>query len=189
MKLHADRAISLTAMVIGLGSLFIIVYQTALIRQSQHASALPYLMISVSADSAGVFVTLRNSGVGPALIDNIRVLYQGRDYPGDPFAFYEAIDRGSDDTNLYTDRVLSGMLVPAGETVRMLGGTGERRAAMLGDLLKLFDFPMIPKSWRTQAGVPSPSDVGTSAVIEVTYSSIYGDHWRSRSDGATPERL
>ena len=47
MKFDTDRIVSLSAMVVGIGSLFIIVYQTHLIRQAQNASVLPYLMIGI----------------------------------------------------------------------------------------------------------------------------------------------
>ena len=38
--MNSDRVVSVTAMMIGLGSLFIIVYQTALLRDQQKAAAL-----------------------------------------------------------------------------------------------------------------------------------------------------
>ena len=41
MKFNTDRVVSLSAMAVGIGSLFIILYQTQLMRQAQHASALP----------------------------------------------------------------------------------------------------------------------------------------------------
>ena len=51
MRINTDRVVSLSAMLIGLGSLFIIVYQTALLREQQAASALPYLMVGIQANS------------------------------------------------------------------------------------------------------------------------------------------
>ena len=44
MHIDTDRILSLSAMVIGVGSLVVIVYQTHLMRQSQHASVMPYLV-------------------------------------------------------------------------------------------------------------------------------------------------
>ena len=64
---------------VGVGSLFVAAYQTHLMRQAPNASALPYLMISLNAaNEAGVYLTLRNGGVGPALIDGVQVRYQSR---------------------------------------------------------------------------------------------------------------
>jgi hypothetical protein len=65
MRINTDRLLSLIAMLIGLGSLFIIVYQTALLREQQEASALPYLMVGIVAnperpDKAIIEITYRS---------------------------------------------------------------------------------------------------------------------------------
>ena len=44
MKFNTDRIVSLSAMGVGIGSLFIIVYQTHLMRQAQHASGTAILV-------------------------------------------------------------------------------------------------------------------------------------------------
>ena len=49
MKLDTDRIVGLSAMAVGVCSLVIILYQTQLMREAQHASALPYLAIAVSS--------------------------------------------------------------------------------------------------------------------------------------------
>ena len=53
-------------MAVSVGSLFIIVYQTYLTRQAQHASVLPYLYFSLSANEEGVATRVSNSGIGRA---------------------------------------------------------------------------------------------------------------------------
>ena len=63
-------------MVVGVASLFTIVYQTQLTRQAQHASVMPYLYIQLSANDQGVSLLLSNTGIGPAMIDEVRVRYQ-----------------------------------------------------------------------------------------------------------------
>ena len=85
---------------------------------------------------------------------------------------------------LYIDRVKRGKLVPAGVTVRMLGMGGAERVHMLEDLLRTFEFAEVPKSWLEQAGALNTE----KAVIEIAYSSVYGDHWRSTSNRLIPER-
>jgi hypothetical protein len=59
MKLNTDRVVSLTAMAVGLGSLFIIVYQTALLREQQTASVLPYSMLGMQANPERTYVFAR----------------------------------------------------------------------------------------------------------------------------------
>ena len=68
MKFNADRIVSSIAMFIGLGSLFIIIYPTALLREQQKASVLPYLMILMVANNNETSIAVRNTGLGPALM-------------------------------------------------------------------------------------------------------------------------
>ena len=59
-------------------------------------AALPYLMITIDSNQSGVHVTLTNAGIGPALIDDIRVQYEGREFKGDPHDFYISQRPGAD---------------------------------------------------------------------------------------------
>ena len=65
MRFNTDRVVSLSAMIVGLGSLFIIVYQTALLREQQTASALPYLMIRLQTKDERSYLFAHNTGVAP----------------------------------------------------------------------------------------------------------------------------
>jgi hypothetical protein len=125
MRLNADRVVSLSAMIVGLGSLFIIVYQTALLREQQTASALPYLMIGLQSNPDRSYVFTRNTGVGPALIEDVVLHYRGQEIRQDPYDFYLAVrPEGSGDHGLSVDKLIPGRLVPAGEWVMMLGSEG-----------------------------------------------------------------
>jgi hypothetical protein len=189
MKFNTDRIVSLSAMAVGVGSLFIIVYQTHLIRQAQHASALPYLVFAINANDAGIHVTLSNAGIGPALIDDIRVLYKGSEIEGDPHDFYIAQRPGSDSA-LSINKIMQGRLIPAGASMQMLGldgerSKGERGGMFLAELLHLFEVAEVARTWYAGVGA-----AGTEkAVIQITYSSVYGDSWRIRSDRLIPEPL
>jgi hypothetical protein len=55
----------------------------------------------------------------------------------------------------------------------------------LPDALRLFEIAEVPRSWYTGLGVAG----GDKAVIEITFSSVYGDRWRVRSDRIVPDRL
>ena len=80
MKIDTDRIVSVSAMVVGLGSLFVFAYQARLMRESAHASVLPYLTVIVMSNEQGSSLVLNNSGIGPALIDDVHVQYLGRDW-------------------------------------------------------------------------------------------------------------
>jgi hypothetical protein len=181
-----DRVVSLSAMVVGVGSLFVIVYQTHLMRQAQSASALPYLMIGVQANTEGSYLTLRNTGLGPALIEHVRIRYQGRTFEEDPYDFFIRMRPDRNIAPLSVDRIAVGRLIPTGERLMALGMDGEERKNMLADLLKLFELAEVPRSWLANNG--HPLDATNRAVIEITYTSVYGDRWRITSDRLVPER-
>ena len=74
----------------GVGSLVVVVYQTQLTREAQYASVRPYLYIQMMANDTGkqTGLLLTNSGIGPALIDEVRVRREGQDFVGDPFDYF-----------------------------------------------------------------------------------------------------
>jgi hypothetical protein len=187
MRINTDRVVSLSAMVVGLGSLFIIVYQTALLREQQAASVLPYVMIGMQATSERSYVFARNTGVGPALIEDVVLRYQGREIRQDPYDFLlEVRPESARDDGLSVDRLIPGRLVPAGEWINMLGSEGDGQR-MAGVLMGLFDIGEVPQSWYDARGIVKSGP--NKAIIEVTYQSVYGDRWRVSSDNPVPMPL
>jgi hypothetical protein len=168
-----DRIVSLSAMVVGVGSLFVIVYQTHLMRQAQSASALPYLMIGIQANKEGTYLTLANTGLGPALIEHVRIRHQGRTFDEDPYEFFIRMRPDRDIPGLSVDRMAVGRLIPAGDRLMTLGIDGGEREHMLRDLLTLFELVEVPRAWLTNNDIPL--DATKRAVIEVTYASVYGE--------------
>ena len=187
MRLSTDRIVSLIALVVGLGSLFIIVYQTYLMRESQAASVLPYLTVSLMANDRQTYIVVRNSGVGPALVEDVRIHHGGEALATDPYDFYLA-ERGPElGTGLSVDKLIPGRLISAGEAVLTLGWEGEGASEMRGQLLGLFDIGEVPKAWYDAAGVPMSGP--DKAILEITYKSVYGERWRVTSDRIVPAPL
>src|SRR5215831_14236323 len=140
MKWDTDRIISISAMLVGLGSLFIVLYQTELIREQQKASVLPYLLIAYNTSDKGSYIALLNVGLGPALIEHVRVRHGGQTFDGDPYAYYASlVDAAVLPDNVYRDRVLPGMLIRAGgDPTNMLGSVDPSQ--MRSELLRTFQF-------------------------------------------------
>jgi hypothetical protein len=191
MKLtwNTDRIVSLSAMVVGVGSLVIILYQTKLMREQQRASVMPYLMIAVQSNKDTTFLTLRNAGIGPAMLDDVRVRYKGKALALDPHDFFVQQRPGFLKAyGLSVDKLIPGRLIPAGEWIQTLGTQGaEPGVALLKELLPLFQIAEVPNTWLTMFG---GADVPASdkAVVFVTYSSVYGEQWHLRSDSFVPVR-
>jgi hypothetical protein len=184
---NTDKIVSLSAMAVGVGSLVIILYQTKLMREQQRASALPYLMMAVQSNKDTTFLTLRNAGIGPAMLDDVRVRYKGQDLALDPYDFFVQQRPEFFKTHgLSVDKLIPGRLIPAGEWIQTLGTEGaEPGVALLKEMLPLFQIAEVPKAWLTIFGggdVP----VSDKAVVFITYSSVYGDRWHLRSDSYVP---
>ena len=186
MKWDTDRIVALCAMFVGVGSLFIVLYQTALIQQQQKAQVLPYLLIAFNTSDKGSYIALRNVGLGPALIEHVRVHHAGQTFDGDPWAYYASVtDAKVSPNNTYRDRVLPGMLIPAGgEPTNMLGSVDP--SSMKPELLRRFQFVAVENTPGSGDGSAAQPE---KAVLEIDYASVYGEHWRIRSDRVTPERL
>ena len=106
------------------------------------------------------------------LIDEVRVIYRSEATKGDPYAFYSVLDRPPQFREvMYIDRLLPGMLLPAGTTRPILAF--QDFAAGAEDLSNTF----------FMLGSDSGDD---KAVIEIDYSSVYGEMWTIRSDELVP---
>ena len=189
MRLSTDRIVSLSAMAVGVSSLFIILYQTHLMRQEQRASALPYLMFAIDANEAGIHLTLTNAGLGPALIEDVRVVHSDREFEGDPHDYYRSLNPTSDSA-LSINKVMLGRLLPAGSSLRLLGldatrAQGTRGGQFLAELLHHFEVAEVSRSWYENVGAANVS----KAVVHITYKSVYGERWRIRSDKLVPDKL
>jgi hypothetical protein len=180
-----DRIVSLSAMAVGVGSLFVIVYQTHLMRQAQSASVLPYLMIGIQSNSEGAYLTLSNTGLGPALLEQVRILHDGRALDEDPHAFFVRMRPDRNIAALSVDRLSVGRLIPAGDRLLTLGMDGDERVRMLTDLLNTFELADVPAAWIASL---QPASNARRAVIEIRYASVYGERWRITSDRLVPVR-
>lgn len=179
-----DRIVALSAMAVGLCTLFITLYQTYLTRQAQSASVLPYLVFAINSTNQGAYITLRNDGVGPARVEDLRIRFRGREHQKDPYDFFLEQQPNATGAALSVDRVMAGRFIPAGSTIQMLGSeAGPQRVPMLAELLRLFAIAEVPKAWLLATGATNPD----KAVIEITYTSVYGDRWRLRSDQTVPQ--
>lgn len=178
-----DRVVSLSAMAVGVCSLFITLYQTYLTREAQSASVLPYLAFGITSTNDGAYLTLRNDGLGPARLESVRIHFKGQTTETDPYDFFLAHRTGSPPPGLSVDRVTPGRLLPANSTIYMLGiAGGTERIKTLGDMLRLFTVADAPPSWLDELQARD----GDKAVIDIVFSSVYGERWRLRSDELVP---
>ena len=131
-KYHADRIVSISAILVSLGTLFIIVYQTNLARKAQKAQVFPYLTIALSISEGDYRIMVANTGLGPALIKSVEVVTGEEVFEGDPY-FFAREQLGEDlpgIERLSHDMIMPGRLIPANYTVFTFthsAMTGEQR--------------------------------------------------------------
>ena len=162
---RVDRWLSLAAGVGALCAVAVSLYQTALAREQQRASAWPYVAQSNSYVTGRPYERLvENEGIGPARVRSFRVLVDDR-----PVATWGAAVRALTDlpdSNVVYSSLGRGSVLPPGA-----GRT----------LLQLPPGPQARRFW---------SEAQTRLTTIVCYCSVYDECWEadSRRDEPTPVR-
>src|SRR5689334_2775737 len=87
-KFDSDKWLAISAMVVSIGTLAALSYQALLMRDAERASKLPYLYVQLQSSDTSNNIALANLGIGPALINDVRIRYQGREIASDAYDFY-----------------------------------------------------------------------------------------------------
>jgi len=183
-KFDSDKWLAISAIVVSVGTLAALAYQSMLMRDSERASKLPYLYISLQSNEQANSLELTNSGIGPALIDEVHVEYKGKTLPTDGYDFVVAQHLDFTKYGLGVDKIQKGRLIPAGTTIRMVE-FGRARDGLLAGILGLFEIAEVPRDWYMSTGTLG----GDKAVLVITYTSVFGERWRVRSDRIVPDAL
>jgi hypothetical protein len=164
-RLDTNFVIALSAVVISLCALVVSFVEVSVMRSDQRASVWPYLDVGISYSSDGFRVTAVNRGLGPALIESVRI-----DVDGDPVRDWnEVIERlvgpeSGIDYSVYTTNTINGEVIPA-----------ERELVVFG----------IPGGWT-----PIKRQLADGLVRldwSVCYCSVYGDCWSLSRSGERAE--
>ncbi len=150
-------------------------------RQEQQAVVMPYLSIAYSqANNSGqeyqqIHVT--NQGLGPARIESIRVLENGKVFEGGPFRYF--FDKNDTLDFVRADIIAPGRLIAANDRIVTLTLDNIKYRNVI---VETFVFPDVLQSFIRTNKEPT-------AVLEIVYSSVYGDKWVARSDESIPESI
>jgi len=71
----SNKAITFAAIFVSICALFVSIYQTRILSQQKDASVWPYLRFGHSYGQDYFYMTVENSGVGPAIIDDMKYIY------------------------------------------------------------------------------------------------------------------
>lgn len=165
---HFETVGSISAIVVGVAALFVSWDQSRVMREEVRASVWPALQVDgfVSSDqnALNVGVRIHNAGVGPALLERITVLHQGR---------------------LVEDFEMLESLMP--ETVDRSRQTVAGRIIAAGAIVEPFSF-----RWADEAAadaVELMEDLTRQWSIEVCYCSTLGDCWTTNAGREAPSEV
>ena len=164
-----DRLLAFSAVFLSLAALVVAIFQTAILREQQRASAWPFLQVASKVDNDVFSYSLYNFGVGPA-----RILEVGFAVGDSAVAGSEAFVRGVVEEmggvdslggfGWYWAEIRAGEVIPVAGEVQLMQ--------------TLNSYPLL----RRMDGITA-SD---SFHLSVRYADVYGNEWLLR-DGAVTE--
>ena len=144
---------------------------------------MPYLRIAFSNGAVNGVpyqqLQLMNEGLGPAKIEKIEVLENGGSISNDPIKQLEEFYPDSLSRILSADIVNTGRLIGAKEHIIMARLLNRNNQNIV---IKTFKFSDAFKHFL-------PEDQTGKLVLKITYSSVYGDKWITRSDQSQPKEV
>jgi hypothetical protein len=177
IKWNSDKILSLSAMSISFITLIIFIYQTNLMSRQNALSILPYLQVSTSNNAEGnsYILSVQNYGVGPAIIESVRLEYKGKGYDledYDDYLFDFLVSQASEldsITNVDTSTLNSGMAIPANTNYNIFRVT------------TLKDYQLFLKVFNRL--------LANGLRYEIRYKSIQDEHWLIHIDSEGPEKI
>ncbi|NKI32320.1 hypothetical protein [Croceivirga thetidis] len=134
-------------------------------------SALPYLMVEQSTNSSEFKVqfTLVNHGVGPAIIEGRKIIYNGKEYDQDFHQFMtQSIPELKSIKPINWHNIYKGQAIPSNGRVVMF--------AIGGDEEKFNEFMNVLRTFKDS----------NTFEFEFDYRSVYGDKWRITNQNTVP---
>lgn len=175
---NSDRFLSITAMVLSFVTLIIFVYQTNIMRRQNYLSILPYVQFSVldATETHSYGLSLKNHGVGPAIIESVHLDYQGKqydlkDYNYELHTFLAHMKPELDSVEYYAHGSLNrGNAIPANNSYDILFVRNSEKDYRLltegiGELIR------------------------NGLRYEIVYRSIQDERWMIHNDSEGPEKL
>lgn len=171
IKWNSDKMIGLSAMLISLLTFVIFLYQTSIIRKQSRLSVTPRFTleeeVNIGEDSTFTFRTvLANKGVGPGIVESVKILYNGKVFDGNFYGFItdEISKRKGSEKVVQTGGVGKAAVLQSNESYVLYKIKGAQ--SKMGEILK---------HYRT-------GDGQVVYNVEVIYSSMYEEKWRIRQN-------
>ncbi|WP_462253913.1 hypothetical protein [Ekhidna sp.] len=165
IKINTNTFLGISAMLISLGTLIVLIYQSKLMREHEEKSAIPKLELWNDLSESRYALRLENKGLGPALIEEVAVKYGDKIFYLDPmfFAINYADSANNEIRQITGTNLFEGIIITLGSKIKLVESTNELDDQMLRDLFYNYDTKVI-----------------------IYYSSIYGKVWKLNGTGDLP---
>jgi len=153
-KIDRSLLIALIALLINVITVTVYLYQSMIMREQQYASAWPYLeWQSVYNQEDGYSLFVSNNGVGPAIIKNVEIMFDGQQMDNLK-SVYDRILETSEYP--YLSARVANRVIPAGDQIRLMQINDPMMSELAYYRLDTADFR-----------------------FRICYESIYGEGWTS----------
>jgi hypothetical protein len=159
-KSYAEYLVAGSAAFVSLTTLIVLIYQTKLMNQQQHLSAWPYLEW-LSSDVTDFHLTVRNKGVGPAIVRKVEMRVDGKTVAGN-VALVRAVLGPGREVDWINSTIAGRVLSPGEEVIPF----------QIADLKTGRDFEAKLRAHHFE--------------MEISYCSVYGDCWESSGTTVKP---
>lgn len=185
-KFFNRQIINYIAIVISALTLIAFIYQTSVISKQQHMSVYPHLMLSnVNGGSLNYTYNLSNKGVGPAIIEKVRIKdANGKMYDDLGLYLMDTIPEKYHSAILISN-ITQGQLISPGEKLELMAFNNNRGFDHIQD--------SINKKTKVEPIVLSNKLYSLindkNFYIEIEYKSVYDDKWKINNRTKIPEEL
>ncbi len=155
-KWKPDFVVATLAVIIGLTTMFVYIYQARIMSKQLHASVWPYIEVISSQGPSGISIDITNKGVGPAIIKKYRIIIDGKEFK--------------------EDRIDSLLIKLVGRKLNRNLTTIESRVLSAGDKINF----ILITDLRDMVSLDSAMRKHPFS-LEVCYSSIYDDCWQVKN--------
>ena len=172
-RIHPEMLVGISAVLIGVCALVVSLYETRLMRSEQRSAVLPLLELSRSYyatdyddDAANWRLSLQaeNVGIGPARVDDFRVLVDGEPQPTWSAAMQALL--GRDALVMYGQSTINGRTIPPERLVTMFDLNNTELARELVAEFERIDFEACYCSVFDECWTTSYSGFGTAEPVE-----------------------
>lgn len=155
-KLNVALMIAILALVINIITASIYIYQASIMREEQHATVWPHIEWRISyVQGEGFSISVKNNGVGPALINDTEMMLNGEIVPNIDSLLRMAVDSTK---------------------IPFISGVVENRVLAAGESMTLIKTK--DRYWAERLFYELTAN--NEFEYSVYYESIYGQKWVSR---------